>query len=98
MGGYAYYLGKHVAHLGVAIRFDADPLTFLCQLEGSEEIVRVPTQGLTKADLMGELALMHTLPAYQLALPFSQEAWRQLEYANGLIGTTLRDSTEALLL
>jgi hypothetical protein len=47
----------------------------------------VPAPGLTKADLMGELALMHTLPTYQLALPFSPEAWRQLEYANGLIGT-----------
>jgi integrase len=33
---------------------------------------------------MGELALMQTSPTYRLALPFSQEAWRQLEYANGL--------------
>ena len=56
--------------------------------EGSEEPVRVPALGLTKADLIGELVLMHTLPTYQLALPFSQDAWRQLEYANGLIGTS----------
>ena len=89
MGGYSYYLGKQVAHLGVAVRFDAESLAFHCQLEGSEEIVEVPTQGLSKADLMGELAVMQSLPTYQLALPFSQEAWRQLEYANGLIGTTL---------
>src|SRR5260370_31799441 len=65
----------------------------VAQFVGSEEIVRVPAQGLTKADLMGELALIQTLPTYQLALPFSQEAWRQLEYANGLFGTTFRDST-----
>ncbi len=89
LGGHSYYLGKHVAHLDVAIRFDPDPPAFVCQLEGSEERVRVPALGLTKADLMGELALMHTLPTYQLALPFSLEAWRQLEYANGLIGTSL---------
>jgi hypothetical protein len=89
LGGYSYYVGKHVVHLGVAIRFNVDPLAFLCQLEGSEEVVQVPTQGLTKADLMGELAQMQTLPTYQLALPFSQEAWRQLEYVNSLIGTTL---------
>jgi hypothetical protein len=89
LGGYSYYVGKQVAHLGVAIRFNADPLAFLCQFEGSEEVVQVPTQGLTKADLMGELALMQTLPTYQLALLFSQEAWRQLEYVNSLIGTTL---------
>ncbi len=89
LGGYSYYLGKPVAHLGVAIRFASESLAFLCQLEGSEEIVEVAAQGLTKADLMGELALMQSLPTYQLALPFSQEAWRQLEYANGLTGTTL---------
>ncbi len=88
LGGYAYYLGKHVAKLSVAIHFNADPLAFLCQLEGSEELVEVPAQGLTKAELMGELATMQTLPTYQLALPFSPEAWRQLEYANSLIGTT----------
>jgi hypothetical protein len=56
--------------------------------KGSEESIRVPALGLTKADLMVELALMHTLPTYQLALPFSQDAWRQLEYANGLMGTS----------
>jgi len=89
LGGYSYYLGKHVAHLGVAVRFDSESLAFHCQLEGSEEIVEVPAQGLTKADLMGELAAMQSLPTYQLALPFSQEAWRQLEYAKGLAGTTL---------
>jgi transposase len=88
LGGYSYYLGKQLAHLGVAVRFDAESLVFLCQLEGSEEIVEVPTQGLAKADLMGELAAMQSLPSYQLALPFSQEAWRKLEYANGLTGTT----------
>jgi hypothetical protein len=63
----------------VAIHFNSDPLAFLCQLEGSEELVEVPAQGLTKAELMGELATMQTLPTYQLALPFSPEAWRQLE-------------------
>ena len=65
LGGHSYYLGKHVAHLDVAIRFDPDPPPFVCQLEGREELVRVPALGLTKADLMGELALMHTLPTYQ---------------------------------
>ena len=94
LGGYSYYLGKQVAHRGVAIHFASESPAFVCQLEGSEELVRVPALGLTKADLMGELAAMQSLPTYQLALPFSQEAWRQLEYANGLIGTTLRDFAE----
>jgi transposase InsO family protein len=65
LGGYSYYLGKQVTHLGVAVRFDAESLAFHCQLEGSEEIVEVPTQGLSKADLMGELAAMQSLPTYQ---------------------------------
>ena len=65
LGGYSYYLGKQVAHLGVAVRFDAESIAFHCQLEGSEEIVEMPTQGLSKADLMGELAAMQSLPTYQ---------------------------------
>ena len=51
--------------------------------------MQVPIQGLTKAELMGELAVLQALPVYQLALPFSLEAWRQLEFARNLAGTTL---------
>jgi hypothetical protein len=40
---------------------------------------------------MGELAVLQSLPIYQLALSFSLAAWRQLEYAQNLTGTTLRD-------
>jgi hypothetical protein len=43
--------------------------------------------GLTKADLMGELASLLALPAEQLALPFSPEGWRQLELTRCLTGT-----------
>jgi hypothetical protein len=38
---------------------------------------------------MGELADLLALPAYQLALPFTHEAWRQLEYTRTLAGTIL---------
>jgi hypothetical protein len=61
----------------------------LCQPEGSEETLLLSVQGLTKAELMGELAALQALPIYQLALPFSLEAWRQLEYTRILTGTTL---------
>jgi hypothetical protein len=73
----------------VAIRFDPDTTTLMCQLEGSEESIGLPAQGITRAELMGELALLQALPIYQLALPFSLAAWRQLEYALNLTGTTL---------
>ena len=87
-GRYQYYLGKHFARCGVAIRFDPDTMTLICQPEGSEETIRLPAQGITKAELMGELAALQALPIYQLALPFSLSAWRQLEYAHNLTGTT----------
>jgi transposase InsO family protein len=89
LGSYQYYLGKRFARCGVAIRFDPDTTTLMCQLEGSEETMRLPAQGITKAELMGELALLQALPIYQLALPFSLAAWRQLEYAHNLTGMTL---------
>jgi hypothetical protein len=89
LGSYQYYLGKRFARCGVAIRFDPDTTTLMCQLEGSEETIELPAQGITKAELMGELALLQALPIYQLALPFSLAAWRQLEYAHNLTGMTL---------
>jgi hypothetical protein len=84
LGGYQYYLGKHFAQRSVAIRFDPEGMALICQPEGSEETLRLPAQGLTKAELMGELAALQALPIYQLALPFSLAAWRQLEYAHNL--------------
>ena len=89
LGSFQDYIGKQFAHRCIEIRFDPDPIAFICHPEESEELVRVPAQGLTKAELMGELAAMQALPTYQLALPFSLEAWRQGEYANNLIGTAL---------
>ena len=54
-----------------------------------ETTVTFAPQGLTKPDLMGELGHLLSLPVYQLALPFTHEAWRQLEYTRVLAGTTL---------
>ena len=110
LGGYQYYLGKHFAQRSVAIRFDPESMALICQPEGSEETIRLPAQGVTKAELIGELAALQALPIYQLALPFSLATWRQLEYTHKLdrhdlvrlpdnwAGTTLRDSTLLKLL
>jgi putative transposase len=89
LGSYHYYLGKHFAQHRVALRFDPEAMALICLPEGCEETIRLPVQGVTKAELMGELAVLQSLPTYQLALPFSLAAWRQLEYAQHLIGTTL---------
>jgi hypothetical protein len=77
--GYQYNLGQHFAKLSVAIGFDPDTRALICQPERSEETTLLAAQGLTKAELMGELAVLQALPVYPLALPFSLAAWRQLE-------------------
>jgi hypothetical protein len=89
LGGYRYYLGKSFAQRNVAIGFDPDGMALICLHEGSEETIRLPSQALTKAELMGELASLQALPNYQLAFPCSLETWRQLEYAHNLTGMTL---------
>src|SRR2546421_4108324 len=89
LGSYQYYLGQHFAQHRVALRFDPEALALICLPEGCEETIRLPIQGITKAELMGELAVLQSMPIYQLALPFSLAAWRQLEYAQDLTGTTL---------
>ncbi len=71
LGSYYYSMGRRFARSSVAIRFDPANAALLCQPEGSEEILQLPIQGLTKAELMGELAALQALPIYQLALPFS---------------------------
>jgi hypothetical protein len=61
---------------------------FLVQQAGSDMTLTITPQGLTKTDLMGELGQLLALPMYQLALPFTHEAWRQLEYTRVLTDTT----------
>jgi transposase InsO family protein len=89
LGGYDYYLGTSLRNQMLELHFDAIQGCFLGQPAGSESILTFTPQGLAKADLMGELAHLLALPSYQLALPFTQEAWRQLEYTHVLTGTSL---------
>jgi transposase InsO family protein/DNA-binding CsgD family transcriptional regulator len=70
------------------LRFDAEQGCFVAQPADSETTITFAPQGLTKAELMGELGHLLALPAYQLALPFTYEAWRQLEYTHLLTGMT----------
>ena len=71
------------------LHFDADQGCFVGQPASNEFTITFAPQGLTKADLMGELGHLLSLPVYQLALPFTQEAWRRLEYTHILTGTIL---------
>jgi transposase InsO family protein len=89
LGGYDYYLGMSLRNQMLELHFDATQGCFLGQPAGSESILTIAPQGLTKPDLMGELGHLLALPAYQLALSFTHEAWRQLEYTHVLTGTSL---------
>jgi len=88
IGGYDYYLGMVLRNQMLELHFDAKQGCFLGQPACSESILTIAPQGLTKTDLMGELGHLLALPVYQLALPFTHEAWRQLEYTRVLTGTT----------
>jgi transposase len=78
LGAHRYNLGKDLGNQTVEITFDAQTREFKCLLEDGSQEIRLAAQGLTKADLTGELAPLIALPAYQLALPFSRAAWREM--------------------
>ena len=89
LGGYDYYLGATRRNQMLELHFDADQGCFLGQPADSDTIITFAPQGLTKTELMGEMGRLLALPVYQLALPFTHEAWRQLEYTRALSGTAL---------
>lgn len=87
LGTYTYYLDYHFDKQTMEITFDPSQVAFVCQPEASKPPIVVPAQGLTKADLMGDLATLLQLPVYQLALPFFPEDQRRLALVECLSGT-----------
>jgi len=91
VGGYSYGAGKHFKDQTLEITFDLDACGFCILSENGQRKTYLAAQGLSKTELMGELGPLIALPAYQLALPFSLPAWRQILLAEDLTGTTFRD-------
>jgi transposase-like protein len=89
LGTHRYSVGKGLGNQTLEITFDAQTCEFKCLPEDGSREIRLAAQGLTKADLMGELGPLIALPAYQLALPFSRAAWREITLCDSLTGTTL---------
>jgi hypothetical protein len=89
IGTYRYGVGKAFANQTFEVTFDSQTLEWICLPADGREAIRIPTKGPTKAALMGELNPLLACPAYQLALPFSPSAWREMTLANNLTGTTL---------
>lgn len=89
LGAHRYSVGKDFADQQLEITFDPQSRELVCCSEDGEEQIHLPIQGLTESNLMGELAPLVTLPVYQLALPFTPEAWREIMLCADLTGTTL---------
>ena len=89
LGARRYGLGKDFAKQTLEITFDAQTRELIYLVEDGQQKKRLPIQGLTKSSLMGELSPLVSQPVYQLALPFSPSAWREMMLASNLTGTTL---------
>jgi Helix-turn-helix domain len=89
LGHHRYGVGRAFGNQTFEVTFDSQTLEWICLPADGRERIRIPAQGLTKSALMGELSPLLACPAYQLALPISPSAWRQMTLANNLTGTTL---------
>jgi transposase len=89
LGAQRYGLGKDFANRTLEITFDAQTQELICLSEDGQQEIRLPIQGLTKSNLMGELSPLVSQPVYQLALPISPSTWREMMLASDLTGTTL---------
>lgn len=89
LGAQRYGIGTDFADQTVEITFDPQTQELIALSEDGALQTRLPVQGLTKSVLIGELGPLIALPAYQLALPFSPSAWREMTLSDGLTGTTL---------
>ena len=89
LGSQRYNAGTKLARQTLEITFDPQTGEFICLSEKSEEPLRMTAKGLSRQNLMGELDPLTTIPDYQLALPFSRQAWRESMLCLELSDTTL---------
>jgi len=94
LGGYRYGLGSAWREQTVQLTLDPQTLEWVCQSQDGQQLRRVPAQGLSPADWMGELQ-PDQLPTYQLAFPWSLPACRFALLCEAQAGTTLRDNPPA---
>lgn len=77
LGSQRYNARTKYANQNLTITFDPQIQEFCCLPEKEMPSFYLAPKGLTKEALMGELDPLMAVPAYQLALPFSPQAWRQ---------------------
>jgi hypothetical protein len=93
LGGIYYYINPKYGGRAIEVLFDGERALFRGQVAGVAEPIEIIPRGLTKEALMGEASAIAALPAYQLALPFTHEAQRVMDYIPLLRRMTLCDFT-----
>lgn len=78
LGGQVYGLGRAWAKQQVEITFDEGDQHLVFSAAQEVPIKRLPIRGITVEALIGELDPLVNLPAFQLALPLTWDAWRML--------------------
>ena len=89
LGAHRYNAGTKFAKQTLEITFDPQTYQLVCLPEKTTQTFRLAAKGLTQEALMGELDPLTAIPAYQLALPFSRQAWREMMLCQDLSDTTL---------
>jgi hypothetical protein len=88
LGSQRYYAASQYVRQTLEITFDPQTCEFICLPEKGTQPLRRAALGLTKETLMGELDPLLSIPNYQLALPLSRQAWREMQHFHQLSGTT----------
>lgn len=89
LGAQRYNAGTKRARQTLDITFDPQTGELVCLPQKESTSFRLAVQGLSKEVLIGELDPLTTIPAYQLALPWSRQAWRESVLCLDLGDTTL---------
>ena len=88
LGGQIYGLGVTWSRESVEISFDPDEQLLVFRSADGERKIRLPLQGISTTDLVGELGPLVNLDHFQLALPFTWDEWRVTRLCETLGGTT----------
>jgi transposase len=88
LGNRTYGLGVTWSREAVEITFDPIDQHLIFHSENGERTKRLPLQGVSTVDLMGELGPLVNLDHFQLALPFSWDEWRLIRLCETLEGMT----------
>jgi transposase InsO family protein len=73
LGGYPYLAGRAWAGQQIEITFDPSDQRLCCHDPAGQPFCRLPLQGVTVPDLMGQPLAALSLPCFQFALPFPGE-------------------------